>query len=277
MLKLIKKYFLNIFNLSFLLYLIFIFIILFNNPDYGIYFIIIEILFVIGIFIEIIYYIVHAIKHKEINNNYLLAVLIYLFNIFYIPCYRMKYIIKDKNHKKINIIYIITSILLYVLILATIVLLSIGSSSDKGLKYTKYITEDNFIRIKLPNDFQRQDPANFDYFFQNEDTSIGIFIYDHTGYTDKELLTFQINDMKTKRENMTKIDSYTENDKNKHYSVETYKGKYNNEYYIYKFATMNFDENKDYIMSFIIVTPEKSYSKNEKQISKIFEMININD
>ena len=219
MLKLIKKYFLNIFNLSFLLYLIFIFIILFNNPDYGIYFIIIEILFVIGIFIEIIYYIVHAIKHKEINNNYLLAVLIYLFNIFYIPCYRMKYIIKDKNHKKINIIYIITSILLYVLILATIVLLSIGSSSDKGLKYTKYITEDNFIRIKLPNDFQRQDPANFDYFFQNEDTSIGIFIYDHTGYTDKELLTFQINDMKTKRENMTKIDSYTENDKNKNYSV----------------------------------------------------------
>ena len=71
------------------------------------------ILFILLI-IEIIISIIAASKIKESKNNFWIYIFIFLFNVFYIPCFQLKYKYNDKNYKTKNLIYLIISIGLYV-------------------------------------------------------------------------------------------------------------------------------------------------------------------
>ena len=125
----LKKYWTHIISLSFLTYCDVLFIIIMNNIEkfdslnLGIifFFLGIELLFVIGVWAEIIIYMIHAIRHKEIKNNAICAVLIYLLNVIYIPCYCLKHVSKDENYKIKNTIYIIATTILYVILCILIV------------------------------------------------------------------------------------------------------------------------------------------------------------
>jgi len=124
-----KKYWPHLLNIALLLYYIIIFIGM-NNIDnldnsYSPLIIItmlgIALLLVIGIWVEIIYFLIYEAKNKKTKNYIVTLILIYMLNIFYIPCYYLKYFIKDEKSKIKNIIYSIISILLtitmYVVIL----------------------------------------------------------------------------------------------------------------------------------------------------------------
>ena len=115
----IKKYWTHILNISFLAYLIYVFW-LFTNvvennhsdvmPSYFGILVLIEGILVIGIWVEIIYYIIKAAKNDELKNKGLNIMGIYLLNVFYIPCFSLTHISKDSNARVKNIVYVLLSV-----------------------------------------------------------------------------------------------------------------------------------------------------------------------
>lgn len=73
---------------------------------------------IVGILVEIIGFIIHVAKNKELKNNVLWAFLIYFFNIFIIPYYNLKYVVKEKKITSKMIVFIILLLLsVYIFIL----------------------------------------------------------------------------------------------------------------------------------------------------------------
>ncbi len=120
----INKYWTHILNILFFLFFIVLMIYAEQLKVLGV---IIMLIFIILIFVEMIYHIVIAAQDKEDKNNILHAIFCYLFNIFYIPCYRLKYVVKDKNYKIKNIIYLISSILLYIIIYIILIIIILNN------------------------------------------------------------------------------------------------------------------------------------------------------
>jgi len=92
-----------------------------DNSILGLIVCILTILLVIGIWAEIIGFIIHAVKNKELKNNGLWVALIYFFNIFIIPYYNLKYVFKEKKLKLKMTIFsvLIVSIIVIVSIVMT--------------------------------------------------------------------------------------------------------------------------------------------------------------
>ena len=75
---------------------------------------------IVGIWAEVIGFIIHASKNKELKNNVLWAFLIYFFNIFIIPYYNLKYVVKEKKITAKMIVFIILLFLsVYIFILSS--------------------------------------------------------------------------------------------------------------------------------------------------------------
>ena len=125
----IKKYWSHIFNISVLAFLIYTFRFLANvietdsssqPPTYFILLLLIELLMVIGVWIEIIYFIIKAAKDKELKNKALHIIGIYFLNFFYIPCFSLKHIHKDSKATIKNIIYVIITVVMFSIMCAYI-------------------------------------------------------------------------------------------------------------------------------------------------------------
>ena len=119
----IKKYWSHIFNISVLAYLIYTFKSLSdivenesadNPPTIFIVLIIIEVLLVLGVWGEIIYFIIKAAKNKELKNKGLHIAGIYFLNMFYIPCFSLKHVHKDSKAKIKNIIYVLVTACMFI-------------------------------------------------------------------------------------------------------------------------------------------------------------------
>lgn len=134
--------------------------------------IILEMLLVFGIIGEIIYFLILVAKNKKLKSNPLYYVLIYMLNIFYIPYFVLKHIKKDKNYKKKNIIYLVISILLYILL--TVNIMSFTSLEQEN----KYISNDSNVSVYLNNDYVQKIVGDYDMYFSNNTVNIGIFLYD---------------------------------------------------------------------------------------------------
>ena len=61
--------------------------------------------------LEIIIFMIHSAKNSELNNRGLWLLMIYVFNVFIIPYYNLKYVVKEKNVKAKMIVFIILSVL----------------------------------------------------------------------------------------------------------------------------------------------------------------------
>ena len=277
--EILNKYRLHIFNLGFLIYNILIFYEITTINDFAeimngkliIIQIISEAIYVIGLWIEIIYYIIHAIKHKEIKNNTLCTALIYIFNIFYIPCYKMKNIDKDKKYKKKNIIYLIISITLYLVMFETMTIFAIKDSM-----YETYISKDKKVTFKIPYDYYETTVGEYDAYFKSEKSNIGVFLYDEKELTPEEILTHHEQEIITTRKNVKKIDSKEKKTLTKTIKTETFEGTKDNLENIYTFTIMTFKNNPNYKVYVIEITLKEDYNKEKKELNKIIENININ-
>ncbi|MBO5183050.1 MAG: hypothetical protein J6B64_01495 [Bacilli bacterium] len=275
--KIIKKYWTHILSLGFLIYSIILFVLidkgLFENINVQTIIILFGalILFVIGVWVEIIYHIVHAIKHKEIKNNALCAVLSYFLNVIYIPCYSSKHINKDENYKKKNIIYLILSILLYIILIIIMVKFQLNV-----IMYETYTSQDNVVNFKLPYEYNYVNLGEYDLYFKNDYSNIGIFIYDGYDFTDEDILNYQEQQIINTRENMTLINSKEKTIKNKTIKTHIYEGIYNELENIYNFSVITFDEKPNYIIYVIETTLKKDYDTNKNKLEDILKNINLN-
>ena len=272
----LKKYWTHIMSLGFLSYTTILFYLFdsnsikYNGQTIAVIFGIL-IFFVIGVWVEIIYGIVHAIKHKEIKNNALCAVLSYFFNVVYVPCYCLKYVSKDENYKKKNTIYLIVSILLYIALIISMIRFSINSTM-----YETYNTNDNMASFKVPYDYYKTNIGEYDLYFKNNYSNIGVFIYDGYDFTDDEILSYQENQIVNSRENMILIDSNVDTLNNKIIKTHTYEGINDGDANIYNFSVISFKEKPNYIIYIIESTLKEDYSSNKKELHQILKDINLN-
>jgi len=118
----IKKYYPMIISIVFVsTYSLIVGAVLIDNFDESNIIILVPLfLSVVGILAEIIVFIIHAAKNKELKNNVLWAFLIYFFNIFIIPYYNFKYVVKEKKIISKMIVFIILLLLsVYIFILSS--------------------------------------------------------------------------------------------------------------------------------------------------------------
>lgn len=275
-----KKYWTHILSLGFLICAIVLILIL-NVPSFNISLLFatigILLLLVIGVWVEIIYSIVHAVKQKEIKNNGLCAIACYFLNIIYIPCYSLKYISKDKNYKKKNTIYLVVSILLFVFLIVLMVKLSFNLASNPKYadEYVTYTSEDRAVSFKLPYNYFQIDIGEFDLYFKNAYTNIGVFIYDDTDYTADQLLKYHEQQFLDNQGNMILIDSNTKSIKDKFIKTNVYEGIYNNNKNIYKFSMVTFTKNPNYKIYVLESILKENYNSKMKELNIILENIDL--
>lgn len=278
----IKKYWTHIFNISSLVYLTFLFI-LFTNvvknenpenpPTYFIALIIIEIIMVLGIWAEIIYFIVKAVKDKELKNKGLHIAGIYFLNYFYIPCFSLSHIHKDSKAKVKNIIYVIVTVCLFAIFSTNLLKFQASLTS-----YEKYISKDNVISVTVPKDYKNNIMVGeFDMYFRKDATfNIGVFLYDNTGENADEIIKFQENYFSKTRDNFKVLDRETFEKDGKNITSIVCNAKYNGTQNYYYISTITFDKKANYVVCAIGVSLEDNREDNKKEFDDFIKKIQLN-
>ena len=275
----IKKYWTHIFNIMFFVYIIGVMNFFANNMDVEINSIItplillgITFVFVIGLWIELIYYMIKALKNDELKNKGLAATLIYALNLFYIPCFVLKHMYKDKHAKLKNAIYIIVSVALYIILIFVIFKFSFNQDT-----YTQYISEDNVISVSVPSNYRNDKiVGQFDmYFRSSENFNVGIFFYDDFEESAEEILEFQKEQLEETRKNYKVLKSDSKNKNGKEINTCYVKGKYKGEQQYYYLATITFDEKEDYIV-YVMGFSLDDTETNRKEFESILDKVKLN-
>jgi len=278
-----KKYFIHILNIFSLLFIVYPFFLAtkFNEVNGKVVFsVILEMLSVIFVWVEIIYFIIKAAKMKGLKNKAIKIILIYLFYWFYIPVFYTKYIYKGNKSKKSNIIYILISVLLFLFVFIYISFTTINLNMSKyKLSNSNYTyTEKDNIEITVPDNYKKDDTGSYDLYFDSEFSKIGLFFYDNVNYTAEEILQLQAEDILIKRETPILInkDKYATDEKM--IISEIYKYKYNNQSLIGNFSIITFDKRDGYFVYIVQICPESLYEEIYKDSFKnVLESIQLSD
>lgn len=247
---------------------------------------IVEFVLVIAIWVEIIYFIIQAIKHKEIPNRSVKAVMIYFLNLFYIPCFYLKYIYKDEKYKVKNIVYLVCSIGLFIIFSCSIYRFASNNmevyKNDRmideaiNISQSNYISSDGKIEVRVPRSYKKTIVGEYDMYFEGTYSNTGLFIYVNEDSTAKEILEYQENylkgtrtDFKVKNTNSKNLDGK----KIESHICEAY-DKDNNKN-VYMLSTITFNHNKNYIVYVIQVVLKEQYSLIENELQKNIENINL--
>lgn len=281
----LKKYFIHILNIISLLFIVYPFFLASRFNEFNgktIFSIILEILNVIFVWIEIIYFIIKAAKMKGLKNKAIKIILIYLFSWIYIPVFYMKYIYKGNKSRNSNIVYIIISSLLLLFIFFyisfTVINLTMGNNVDQLSNSSYTYTEKNNIKISVPNNYKKENTGPYDLSFNNGFSTIGLFFYDNINYTSDEILKLQVEDLLSKRENSSLVseDKYVKDEKM--IISQIYKYKHNNNSFIANFSTITFDKRDRYVVYIIQNCPESLYEEIYKNSFKnVLESIQLSD
>lgn len=270
----VKKYWTHILNLIFLIYYICLFALFtYTNNNEIAYSIGIALIIVIGILIEIVFFMVKVAKEKNLKNKPLHMVCIYLLNIFYSPCFSLKYIYKDNKANLKNIIYVITSSLLYILLVFMIFKFTLMDSM-----YQNYISNDNAICITLPANYSNDViVGEFDmYFTKKNNFNIGVFLYDNTDKTGQDILEAQEEQLQKTRGNFKLIKTDNKYKNGKTITTHFCEGKYNNIQNCYYISTITFDEKENYVVCLIGISLEENNESNQKEFVDILEKLKLN-
>ena len=223
---------------------------------------------VIAIWAEIIGFIIHACKNKDLDNRVGWSFLIYFFNIFVIPYYNLKYVVKESKLKSKMIIFIL------LLIGSFITGFLVINNNSKNV----YITE-NHLQFKFNAGYIKREVGEYDIYASdyNREINIGAFIYDETYSASVEYIR-QIRDnwLKTSRENVQELDKYEETIEDKNIISKIYSGGYEGEKYIYQISTVEFKE-KEYVVEVLQVVNYDDYDSLKEELKEILRNIKYKD
>jgi len=268
----VKKYWTHILNVIFLSYYICLFAFpAYTNNGYSVG---IAIMLVIGILMEIVFFMVKAANEKNLKNKVLHMICIYLLNIFYIPCFSLKYIYKDNKAKLKNILYVIISILLYILLGFMIFRFTLMDSRG----YKTYISDDNVVCITVPASYSNDAiVGEFDmYFTKKRNFNIGVFLYDNPDKTSQEILEAQESQLQKTRRNFECIKTDNQYKNGKTITTHFCEGKYKNIQNCYYISTITFDEKEDYVVCLMGISLEKNNESNQREFADILDKLKLN-
>ncbi len=242
---------------------------------------------IIFMFFEMIYFIVRVANKKEIENKAVKCILIYLFGFIYIPYVYVKYLYDGEKKKNDGIIYLIVSIILYVLLcilvfgVAFYLEFNNSNSSNRSeivLSDETYTTEAEDIKITLPKDYTLDEDPNYDVLFNaNENSIVGILFYRDDDQTLEEnmntyesIMFEEVNDLKI-------IDKNVFNDKTKNILNHTYKYTTDDGLVVEDFSIIKFNEkDRFYVLVFELCFEEDYDPVYKDAFKKIVKSIELN-
>lgn len=221
---------------------------------------------VIAIWVEIIGFIIHAAKNKSLDNRVGWSFLIYFFNIFIIPYYNLKYVVKETKIKSKMIIF---SLLLIVSFMAGFLLVNKANESI-------YITSDNgHIQFEFNGNFIEREVGEYDIYASDftRGINVGAFIYtENDPETVIELQQLREDWIYSARENVRKIDEYEETFDGKTIISKIYSGKNDNETFIYHISTVEFKKEK-HIVNVLEIAFAEDYDSLKEELKEILRNI----
>lgn len=237
------------------------------------------ILLAIGVWAEIIYFIIKVAKGKELNNKALHILGIWFLNIFYIPCLNMKHICKDNKYKKKNIIYLVVSILLYCTMTGIIFRYEVTRYNDSRKSIIReatmelYESDDGKINIYVPRDYGRTSVGEYDLYFSNEESNIGIFLYNDEADSDLQVMNTQEKWLMQKRKNCKLISMNSRKITDKNIVTKSYEAEEDGIKYTYCLSTITFDRNEKYIVYIIQICQKSNYESYKQEYEEIINSI----
>lgn len=224
----------------------------------------------ISILIEMIVYMVHAGKSKEINNG-LWIVLLYMLNVFIIPYYNLKYICKANNVKIKTFLYaillVLSCIVGFLFVKNQLVEISINTTTFKTLdERVSFTTKDSYIKRVV---------GEYDLYFSDEYRQIntGVFTYDLDIYdtNPNKVLSEQENYIIKTRDNVKYIDGTSKTYNDKKITTHVYSGVSNDTECIYRFSTIEFNNDSNYFVYVIQITLASQYNNQKEELIEILE------
>lgn len=218
--------------------------------------------------IELVYFIIKAATNKNMKDNALWAVLIYIFNVFIIPYYNFKYIVKSKKIKQDMIIYIVLSILAIIIGFITPPVI-FNTLKDPEIS-TLYLEENN-VKFKFIGNYKEQENVGeYDLYVSdyNRQINIGVFIYDEEYDVNFDQIQ-QLNSsyIMSSRRNTELIDKYSKKTEDRNIVSEVIYGEYQGTGMIYKISTIEFKE-YDYIINLIMITLNEDYDNYKEELEQ---------
>lgn len=266
-----------------------------NNNIFEIFLLGLVIIFVCAVllgFLETVYCIIHVRDNKKIHSNTKLYwyIILFVLNIFIVPYYYYRYILKDKNLKNKTIIYTLIVLLFSVLSIYTTnksiniyekvkedkILKKLEEKRRKEKIRNTFLAKDNKFEMSFKLGQKKQEVSEYDLYVKDSKKNIvtGAFIYDTSGFQEKTLdavLNKQIEYIKSSKKNITVYkEKKTRKVDNKTILSTELKGKDDNSSEcIYKLSTVSFegnDKNIIYIIQVVIKNGRKDYIKEIDEI-----------
>ena len=283
----LKRYYIHFLNILILFFIGVPFILLFKQgetePNKIIMIIVLALegINVLFTFIETIYFIMKAIKMKDLTNKIIKILLIYLFPWIYIPVFYTKYIYKYEPKNNSNAIYITVATILLFIICCTISFFNISLNnyddiySNSFIEYIYKSENNDILKISVPDDYIQKEGTSFDLYLKNQLASVTLFFYTDNEESAEQILEFQIKQLLSQKNNNTLIDEENYSTGNKIIKTKIYKYENNNETYVNSFSVITFNDNKNIV--YIAQNCHESLYKDQYDgiFKKIIESISV--
>lgn len=229
---------------------------------------IIEFLCVIGVWGEIFYFITKIDKEENLKHDNIHMVLIYSLNIFYIPCFNIKYICKDKHSLIKNIIYLLTIIPLFIILVIFMFKFAMMP------KYETYTSHDKKFEITLLDKYDLDSEDENELYFEGYEENISVSSFGKD-YTVDQILNILEADGYDTEPDFKLIEKKEKEIDNKNIKYNTYSFNYNGDKNIVTYSTITFDEDSEYIIVFSQTSIEEAY--DEEELFDIYKSIELKE
>lgn len=235
--------------------------------------VVLTILLVIGIWAEIIGFIIHAAKNKRIKNPVGWCFLIYFFNVFIIPYYNLKYVV---NKKKTVIPMVIFGILIFFSTFAGC-LSSILPSILKPDEVLYVTSEDGEVQFKLSGSYVEKEVGEYELYASDniKDITVGAFVYDDEDDVSSDYIhEYRESWIMDASTNVKLVDSYKEELDDRIIVSKIYKGEEGLKSVIYQFSTIEF-KNSEYIVDVLQSVPSKDYFNRDEELKTMLNDVEL--
>lgn len=268
--KLIKSYYPMFFSISYMFLLSFLMKGQTNNfialKD-GLLMLIFTLLIVGGLFAQMIGFIVHAARNNDLKNKVLWAFGIYFLNIFIMPYYNLKHVMKEK---KVALEMVIFTLLMVASIIFGIDLASKPLSDKTVVSNQEYGIQMEFLGTYKENELEDYDLYANDY---ERDISIGAYVY--TSLDDistEEIHNSSFENIKDSANNVKEIRNYDSATEEKIISSKTYIGEMDGYEFIWNISTVEFTE-YDRIVNVVAATHSSLDETIEEEFKNVVESV----
>lgn len=243
-----------------------------ENGPFLIGFLILVICLVIAIWAEIIGFIVHVARRKHVKNPVLWAFIIYFFNIFIIPYYNLKYVIKEK---KVTLAMITFGILMGLGF--GIGIIGGGCVSSSGEKVLYVVSDNGEVQFEFQGNYVERKVGEYEMYASNyrKAINVGAFVYTKSDRVlAEDVQLYRESWLYNARENVKLIDNYSLEDEDKLIYSRSFSGSIDGDEFVYQISTIEF-KSSGYIVNVIEVAFLEDYEKYKEEFRNI--LINVKE